>query len=87
MEPSGDTLVRLAKALKVSPEQLIGGEESPVRTRRPEDLDADELLELFRQLSPTNKAAVLATARALTDVEIPAPRHPHPRKAQLKQQQ
>jgi transcriptional regulator with XRE-family HTH domain len=61
--PDGDTLVKLAAALETTSDWLQTGEGLPVRQET--RIDESEMTRLFKQLSPANKEAVLATAKAL----------------------
>jgi transcriptional regulator with XRE-family HTH domain len=61
--PDGDTLVKLAVALETTSDWLQTGEGLPMR-QEPR-IDESEMARLFKLLSPPNREAVLATAKAL----------------------
>jgi transcriptional regulator with XRE-family HTH domain len=81
--PRGDSLIRLASILKVSQDWLITGMGSPVQAVQPQ-LDESELLQIYKDLSETNKLALLATARALLGAQ-PMPTTASPHKRTVKQ--
>ena len=64
--PRGDRLAKLAAVLKVSPDWLIAGHGSPVPPVQP-DIDESEVLQIYRDLTPANRGALIATARALLE--------------------
>lgn len=80
--PRGDHLSQIASALKVNQEWLITGLGSPVPLVQP-DIDESELIQIYRDMTDTNKGALIATARALlTSQPMPTPasplKRPHP---------
>lgn len=81
--PRGDTLVKIAAALKVDPESLMNRE--PGGQLRQVDVDESDLVSMYRALSEQNRGALIATAKALlgSQPEPPEPRrqvNPKPRR-------
>lgn len=70
--PRGDTLVRLAAILQVDQEWLMTGEGLPTPREAP-GIDESHLLSMYRALNDSNRAALIAAARALLDSQPPAP--------------
>lgn len=65
--PGGDVLVRIAQALKVSPDALVADGEDPVPALT--TLDESELLAIYRVLTDASRGALLAAARAMQDAQ------------------
>ena len=76
--PRGDSLVGLAVALKVSHQWLMSGEGSPVELMQP-DLDESELLQIYKDLSEPNRAALVGAAKAMLGTQ-PKPTRTSPLK-------
>ena len=68
--PRGDTLVRLASILQVDQEWLMTGNGLPTQRVTP-DLDEAHLLAMYRSMTDGNRAALIATAKALLDSQPP----------------
>ncbi len=64
--PSADTLLTMARVWRVSPLWLIFGK-GAMKAAYPTTDDEESLLSIFRDLSRANKAALLASARAMLD--------------------
>lgn len=74
--PRGDHLLRLASVLKVSQDWLITGQGSPVPMVQP-GIDESELLLIYRDLTDTSRAALIASARAMLGTQPkPTPASP-----------
>jgi transcriptional regulator with XRE-family HTH domain len=74
--PRGDSLVRLAAVLEVDHDWLMTGQGIPTPKMQP-NIDEGHLLTMYRDLSEANRAALLATARALLDSQPdPTPSSP-----------
>lgn len=82
--PRGDSLIRLAAALEVDHDWLMTGQGLPTQKVHP-SIEEGHLLTMFRDLSEANRAALVATARALLDSQpeptasSPLKRLPHPK--------
>ena len=81
--PRGDHLARIASALNVSAEWLLGGVGSPARPIQPE-MDESELLQIYHDLSEPHRSALMAAARALLQAQ-PKPTAASPLKRGVKQ--
>lgn len=78
---SGPVLIRLAAALRVSPNWLSTGRGSPTEAPR-SDPDSSEALHIYQALSPALRDAWMASGRALLAQSGPSLANPyHPAKA------
>lgn len=83
--PRGDSLTGVASALKVSPSWLLSGTGTPVAPVVP-SIEESELIAIFRDMAPGNKAALIAAARAMLESQPePTAASPLKRKSPHKQ--
>lgn len=62
--PGGEKLAKLARALRVHPDALVSAGGESVKSTQPSPEEAD-LLGIYSQLEPANRAALFAAARAM----------------------
>lgn len=64
-KPSAPSLLRIAKALRVNPQWILDGKGDPWSWRPIENAAQVELLDLWDQMTPESRQALLATAKQM----------------------
>lgn len=65
-KPSAPTLLKLAAALDANPEWILSGDGDPYMVAPPSKESEQEMLSVYRSLSPSAQQALLVAAKAMT---------------------